>query len=159
MDEGNISALNWSRVRFLMRGPLPPSFNRFLGHKLLSFILTLQGLGAFALITLVVILKKFHVARPVMLPLIRREISRRLSRSARLTILVGPELPPGRAISASTGPISVSSLMPPAKRFASFALSGNSMPVIAAWSIQTQSGQSKSIALTGARAGNRGLER
>ncbi|HEY3762633.1 MAG TPA: ABC transporter permease [Verrucomicrobiae bacterium] len=40
------------------------------------FLITVQGLAAFALITLAVILKKFNVAPHVIHPMIRREISR-----------------------------------------------------------------------------------
>ncbi len=48
----------------------------FVGRKLLRLILTVQGLGAFALITLGVLLTKFGVARRVIHPLVYREISR-----------------------------------------------------------------------------------
>jgi phospholipid/cholesterol/gamma-HCH transport system permease protein len=48
----------------------------FLGRKLFLFLLTIQGLGAFALITLGVILKKSSVAHSVMHPRIRHEINR-----------------------------------------------------------------------------------
>ena len=58
------------------RAPLPKSYTDWLGHKLLLLLLTIQGLGAFALITLGVILKKFGVQRSVMQPLIRHEINR-----------------------------------------------------------------------------------
>ena len=60
----------------MKRSPLPRFYSVGMARRLFHFLLTLQGLGAFALITLVVILKKIRVARPVMLPLIRREISR-----------------------------------------------------------------------------------
>ena len=56
--------------------PLPPFFSNYLGRKLFRFLLTIQGLGAFALITLGVIIKKIGVARHVVRPLIRHEISR-----------------------------------------------------------------------------------
>jgi phospholipid/cholesterol/gamma-HCH transport system permease protein len=63
-------------TRFLLRAPLPQSYTNLLGRELLRFLLTVQGLGAFALITLGVLLNKFRVARPVIRPLIRRETAR-----------------------------------------------------------------------------------
>src|SRR6266550_6505255 len=56
--------------------PLPPSFAHSLGRKLFRFLITVQGLGAFGLITLAVILTKFRVARRLVWPLIFRETSR-----------------------------------------------------------------------------------
>src|SRR5205814_3424262 len=59
-----------------MRMPLPRTCTNYLGRKLFRFLLTVQGLGAFALITLGVILTKFRTARHVIWPLIFHEISR-----------------------------------------------------------------------------------
>src|SRR6266705_4586419 len=56
--------------------PLPRAYTDHLGRKLLRFLLTVQGLGAFALITLGVLLKKFRTARQVIRPLIRLETAR-----------------------------------------------------------------------------------
>lgn len=64
------------QVRFLARMRLPFLLSRQLGRKLFLFLLTIQGLGAFALITLGVILTKFRASRQVIWPLIFREISR-----------------------------------------------------------------------------------
>lgn len=58
------------------RAPLPKSYADFLGRKLFLFLLAVQGLAAFALITLGVILKKFNAADNVMGPRIRQEIAR-----------------------------------------------------------------------------------
>jgi phospholipid/cholesterol/gamma-HCH transport system permease protein len=55
--------------------PLPPSFSRFLGRKLFRLVLTLQGLGAFALITLGVILTKSRKASRVVWPAIAHQTS------------------------------------------------------------------------------------
>ena len=55
---------------------MPKSWTDQLGRKLFLALLTVQGLGAFALITLGVILKKSGVARNVVRPHVRREISR-----------------------------------------------------------------------------------
>jgi phospholipid/cholesterol/gamma-HCH transport system permease protein len=64
------------RVRFALRMPLPRSYTNFLGRKLFRFLLTVQGLGAFALITLGVIITKFNVARRIIHPLVFHQISR-----------------------------------------------------------------------------------
>ena len=76
MDGGNFTGTFSSRTRFLRRAPLPKSYTEAMARRVFRFILTVQGLGAFALITLVVILKKFRFARPVIHPLIRRETAR-----------------------------------------------------------------------------------
>lgn len=65
-----------SEKLWLRRAPLPRSYSNFLGRKLFLFVLTVQGLAAFALITLAVILRKFRVASRVIHPMIRREITR-----------------------------------------------------------------------------------
>jgi len=46
------------------------------GRDVITFLADVHGLGAFALITLGVLLRKFRVARPVIWPLATREISR-----------------------------------------------------------------------------------
>jgi phospholipid/cholesterol/gamma-HCH transport system permease protein len=74
---GNLAkAMEVTNTRVFRRAPLPRSYTNYLGRKLFLMLLTLQGLGAFALITLGVCLKKFRVARNVIRPLIRREIAR-----------------------------------------------------------------------------------
>jgi phospholipid/cholesterol/gamma-HCH transport system permease protein len=76
MQKGNASTFDSPRVRFVMRMPLPQFFSNFLGRKIFRFLLTIHGLGAFALITLGVIIKKIGIARRVVRPLINHEISR-----------------------------------------------------------------------------------
>src|SRR5947207_7981311 len=76
MPKGNVSAFDSPQVRFLLRMPLPQAYTNYIWRKLFRFIITIQGLGAFTLITLGVILKKFRVARHVIWPLIFQEISR-----------------------------------------------------------------------------------
>ena len=76
MQKGNVSAFDSPQVRFLLRLPLPQSFIHFLGRKLFRFLLTVQGLGAFSLITLGVIITKFRAARRLVWPLVFHEISR-----------------------------------------------------------------------------------
>jgi len=73
------STTNWWRPD-LRLAPQPPSFTHHIGRKLLVFLQTAQGLGAFSLITLGVILRKRRTAREVMQPRIRREITRSGSR-------------------------------------------------------------------------------
>ena len=76
MQKGNASTFDSPRVRFLLRLPLPHSFAHFIGRKLFRFLMTVQGLGAFSLITLGVILKKSTAARHLIWPLVFKEISR-----------------------------------------------------------------------------------
>jgi phospholipid/cholesterol/gamma-HCH transport system permease protein len=76
VQKGNVSAFDSPQVRLLMRAPLPPSLAHHLGRELLRFLLTVQGVGAFALITLGVMLAKFHTARRVIRPLILQETAR-----------------------------------------------------------------------------------
>ncbi|MBC8095494.1 MAG: ABC transporter permease [Akkermansiaceae bacterium] len=76
MPKGNASTFDSPRVRFLLRMPLPRSYANYLGRKLFRFLLTIQGLGSFALITLGVILKKFGFARQVIHPLVFQQVSR-----------------------------------------------------------------------------------
>ena len=70
------ATLDSPRARFLFQMPLPRSSVRFLGRKLFRMLFTVQGLGAFALITLAVILRKWRVARHVVWPQIFQEIAR-----------------------------------------------------------------------------------
>ncbi|HVV72403.1 MAG TPA: ABC transporter permease, partial [Verrucomicrobiae bacterium] len=71
-----MSAFETPHARFVFRMPLPPSLTHALGRKLFRFLLTVQGLGAFALITLAVILTKFRAARHVVWPATYQEINR-----------------------------------------------------------------------------------
>ena len=74
---GNLAkAFELTNTQMFRRAPLPKSYTDYLGRKLFLFLLTVQGLGAFALITLGVILKKNGVAKNVIRPRIRQEISR-----------------------------------------------------------------------------------
>ncbi len=76
MQKGNVSAFGAPHARWVFRMPLPPSLTHALGRRLLRFLLTVQGLGAFSLITLGVILTKFRVARQVVWPATVQEIAR-----------------------------------------------------------------------------------
>jgi phospholipid/cholesterol/gamma-HCH transport system permease protein len=66
----------YANVDFLRSIPQPKSLTDYLGRKLFLFLLSLQGIGAFALITLGVMLRKRRVAVKVMQPRIRQEIHR-----------------------------------------------------------------------------------
>ena len=76
----------------LWRAPLPPSYASFIGRKLLRFILTAQGLGAFFLITFGVLVSKFAVAPRVIHPLIRAHLSRSGVRLLPMTLFVAVAL-------------------------------------------------------------------
>ena len=60
----------------LLRGPLPQSFLNYCGSGLLRLILTVQGLGAFMLITLGVMFTKLGSARRVLRPLVFAQLAR-----------------------------------------------------------------------------------
>src|SRR5262245_1229795 len=64
-------ASNWSELQ-----SVPRFFTQQVGRKLVLGLLTIQGLGAFSLITLGVLVRKFNIAHQVIWPLVRREISR-----------------------------------------------------------------------------------
>jgi phospholipid/cholesterol/gamma-HCH transport system permease protein len=76
MRENLAKAFGWANTEFFRRAQLPKSYTDLLGRKLFRFLLTLQGLVAFALITLGVMLRKSGTARNVIRPRIRREIAR-----------------------------------------------------------------------------------
>jgi phospholipid/cholesterol/gamma-HCH transport system permease protein len=69
-------AFELTNTQVFRRAALSKSYTDLLGRKLFLFLLTIQGLGAFALITLGVMLKKSGVARNVIRPRIRQEIAR-----------------------------------------------------------------------------------
>lgn len=74
---GNLfKAIEVANTEFFRRAAVPKSYTDRVGRKLFLALLTIQGIGAFALITLGVILKKYPVARSVVHPRIRQEISR-----------------------------------------------------------------------------------
>lgn len=60
----------------MSRAGWPRLYTDLIGRRVFAFLLALHGIGAFALITLGVLLRKFSVATPVVRPLIAREISR-----------------------------------------------------------------------------------
>ncbi len=76
MQKGNASTFDSPQMRFALRMPLPSGFTHYLGRELFRFLLTIQGLGAFGLITIGVILTKFRTARHVIWPLVFQQTSR-----------------------------------------------------------------------------------
>ena len=76
MEKGNASTFDSPQIRFVLRMPLPRSLTHYVGRKLFRFLLTIQGLGAFALITLGVMLTKSRAARHIVWPAIYREVAR-----------------------------------------------------------------------------------
>ena len=74
---GNLAkAFELTNIQVFRHAAMPKSYTDLIGRKLFLGLLTVQGIGAFTLITLGVILKKFSVAPSVMQPRIRHEISR-----------------------------------------------------------------------------------
>ena len=74
---GNLAAaFKTANTQVFRRAALPKSYTDVIGRSLFRFLLSVQGLGAFALITLGVIVKKFHFASAIMQPRVRSEISR-----------------------------------------------------------------------------------
>ena len=69
-------AFELADTQVFRRAAMPKSYTDLLGRKLFLFLLAVQGLGAFALITLGVILRKSGVAKNVIRPRIRQEIAR-----------------------------------------------------------------------------------
>jgi phospholipid/cholesterol/gamma-HCH transport system permease protein len=76
VQKGNASVFDSPQVRFLLRMPLPRQLSNYFGRKLFRFLLTIQGIGAFVLITLGVQLTKFRKSRKVIWPLILNETAR-----------------------------------------------------------------------------------
>ncbi|MGH8022961.1 MAG: ABC transporter permease [Limisphaerales bacterium] len=74
--QGKLASFFRSEKKWLRRAPLPRTYSDFLGRKLFLFLLTAQGIGAFGIITIAVIVRKFNVASAVIYPMIRHEIAR-----------------------------------------------------------------------------------
>ena len=68
--------LDRANLQRFRHAPLPRTYTNYLGRQIFLLLLTIQGLTAFALITLGVIFKKSRAARGVMQPRIRQEIHR-----------------------------------------------------------------------------------
>jgi phospholipid/cholesterol/gamma-HCH transport system permease protein len=74
---GNLAkAVELANLQRFRHAPLPRSYTDYLGRQIFLLLLTVQGVAAFAMITLGVILKKSGAAHGVMQPRIRQEINR-----------------------------------------------------------------------------------
>jgi phospholipid/cholesterol/gamma-HCH transport system permease protein len=76
MPAGLAKAFDRASCDGFRHSPLPRSYTDYLGRRILLLLFTVQGLIAFALITLGVILTKTRVASDVVHPRIRQEINR-----------------------------------------------------------------------------------
>jgi phospholipid/cholesterol/gamma-HCH transport system permease protein len=92
MLSANPIRLRWPQAARMLRLPLPRSFTNFIGRKLFLLVLTVQGLGAFALITLGVMLTRMRSARHVIWPLILKETSRSGARLLPMFLFVSAAL-------------------------------------------------------------------
>ncbi len=79
-------------VQSIMEAPLPRGYLNYAGRMLLRFLLTAQGLGAFALITLGVAFTKFNVATQVLRPMIHAEVRRAGLRLLPVVLFIGAAL-------------------------------------------------------------------
>jgi phospholipid/cholesterol/gamma-HCH transport system permease protein len=92
VQSGDASASDPPQAPVWLRPPLPRSWATRLGRDLFRFLETVQGLGAFGLITLGVIISKFRLARHVIWPAVIREISRSGSRLLPMFLYVAAAL-------------------------------------------------------------------
>jgi phospholipid/cholesterol/gamma-HCH transport system permease protein len=76
VEKGNVSAFGLPRSQPPLRLPLPRSLTNSLGRGLFQFLLTMQGLGAFSLITLGVMITRIGAARAVIRPRVFQEAAR-----------------------------------------------------------------------------------
>lgn len=92
MQTGHASTFDAPKLRFLSRLSLSPTYGGYFGRKLLRFLLTIQGLGAFLLITLGVMISHVRTARRVVHPLVFQETSRAGSRLLPMILFVSVAL-------------------------------------------------------------------
>lgn len=76
MQKDSANALESPKWRVLLRLPMPHSLPQYVGRKLFRFLATVQGVGAFALITLGVMFTKTQTAHRLIWPLICKETAR-----------------------------------------------------------------------------------
>jgi phospholipid/cholesterol/gamma-HCH transport system permease protein len=75
--QGNLAkAFDRANLQRFRQAPLPRSYTDYLGREIFLLLLTAQGLAAFALITLGVLLRKLGAASGLMRPRLRQEINR-----------------------------------------------------------------------------------
>jgi phospholipid/cholesterol/gamma-HCH transport system permease protein len=140
-----------SEKQWLRRAPLPRTYTDFLGRKLFIFLITAQGIAAFALITLGVIVKKLNVASNVIHPMVRREIARAGTRLLPMFLFVAVAL----------GFLAIGQTVSTATRFGAFNYVGTVMvtviarelgPLLAAFLTLARAGTANVIELGTARA-------
>ena len=140
-----------SEKQWLRRAPLPRTYTDFLGRKLFIFLITAQGIAAFALITLGVIFKKYKVASHVIHPMVRHEISRAGTRLLPMFLFVAVAL----------GFLAIGQTVSVATRFGAFDYVGTVMvtvvarelgPLLAAFLTLARAGTANVIELGKARA-------
>src|SRR2546425_6793531 len=76
MQPAGIQVPDDSDTSFWSRSPRPWSWLNLAGRGLVRFLFAVQGLGAFALISLGVLFRKIGMARAILRPLILQQISR-----------------------------------------------------------------------------------
>jgi len=76
VNDSEPQTISETATGFVFRAPLPKSYANFFGRIIFRFLFTVQGIGAFALITLGVMISKFGRASHVIRPLIWQEVSR-----------------------------------------------------------------------------------
>jgi phospholipid/cholesterol/gamma-HCH transport system permease protein len=76
VENSNATSFETPRMRWWMRASMPRNLADSLGRRVFRFLVTVQGIGAFALITLGVTLTKFRAARAVTFPSILHELNR-----------------------------------------------------------------------------------
>lgn len=140
-----------SEKKWLRRAPLPRTYSDFLGRKIFTFLLTAQGICAFALITLAVIFTKINVASAVIHPMIKREIARAGTR----------QLPMYMFVAIALGFLAIGQTVAVAARFGAFEFIGTVMvtvivrelgPLLAAVLALARVGSANVIELGAARA-------
>ena len=87
-----VSALEKTDSRFFGKTPLPQAYINFIGRALLRFVITLQTIGAFGLITLGVMFRRGRLAHGVIRPLVFQELARSGLRLLPMTLFVAMAL-------------------------------------------------------------------
>jgi len=75
-NDTTVKTFDLGQTRSWTRTTLPRFYTNHVGRRVFLFLFAVHGLGAFALITLGVLLRKFRTARHVVGPLIAREVWR-----------------------------------------------------------------------------------
>lgn len=75
-NDTTVTTFDLGQTRSWTRTALPRFYTNHVGRRVFHFLFAVHGLGAFALITAGVLLRKFRTARHVVRPLVSREISR-----------------------------------------------------------------------------------